>query len=157
MGDVIILLGSNIEPAINIRRGAYFIASKLPLWQVSSVWLTPVIGPKGPDFYNAAVSCSTELDAETLKYSILRPIEKQMGRIRTADKYAPRTIDLDAILLNGIVLEPRLWDTAFILLPVAELMPDLQNPITNVNLRKMAESIQPTSGASRISDFSLFE
>lgn len=156
MGEVIILLGSNIEPAMNIRWGALNLASKLTLRQTSSVWLTPAIGTTGPDFYNAAVRCTTDLDKDSLKFSILRPIEEKMGRVRTLDKYAPRAMDLDAIILNGIVLEPRVWDTAFILLPVAELLPDLIDPKTGKNLRQLADTILPVCGAGKLPDFPLF-
>jgi 2-amino-4-hydroxy-6-hydroxymethyldihydropteridine diphosphokinase len=155
MKNVIILLGSNIEPAMNIRWGAQNLASVLLLRRISSVWITPAVGTPGPNFYNAAVVCKTDLDADRLKFSILRPIEEKMGRIRTADKYAPRTIDLDAIILNGRVLEPRLWNTAFILLPVAELEPDLIHPETGKTLRQLSEAIEPASGARRLPDFSL--
>jgi 2-amino-4-hydroxy-6-hydroxymethyldihydropteridine diphosphokinase len=157
MGDVIILLGSNIDPAVNIRRGALALARELPVIRSSSVWLTPAIGTDGPDFYNAAVICDTSLNSDDLKFRLLRPIEKQLGRVRTSNKYAPRTLDLDAILLDGTVLEPRIWDTAFILLPVAELVPDLTHPVTGLSLAVLAEKLAPESGARRLVDFSLFE
>jgi 2-amino-4-hydroxy-6-hydroxymethyldihydropteridine diphosphokinase len=156
MGDVIILLGSNIEPAMNIRSGALNLASMLTLRQTSSVWLTPAIGTTEPDFYNAAVLCTTDLDKDSLKFSVLRPIEEKMGRVRTLDKYAARIMDLDAIIINGIVLEPRVWDTAFILLPVAELKPDLIDPKTGKNLRQLADLILPACGAIKLPDFPLF-
>lgn len=157
MGDVIILLGSNIDPAKNIREGARKLALHLPIQSNSSVWITPAVGTSGPNFYNAAVLSSTNMDADTLKHSILRLIEEQMGRIRTDNKYAPRSMDLDAIILNDVVLESRLWDTAFILLPVAELYPGLQHPHSRKTLRMLAEEIKPTSGANQLVDFPLFE
>lgn len=157
MGEVIILLGSNIDPAVNIRRGALALASELPVIRPSSVWLTPAIGTDGPDFYNAAVLCNTSLNTEDLKFNLLRPIEERLGRIRTFNKYASRTLDLDVILLDEIVLEPRLWDTAFILLPVAELVPDLSHPVTGLSLARLAEKLAPGSGARRMENFSLFE
>lgn len=157
MADVIILLGSNINPAVNIRLGALALAAKLPVTKSSSVWLTPSIGVDGPDFYNAAVTCRTDMTAENLKYSLLRPVEEQLGRVRTSDKYARRTLDLDAIILDGCVLEPRLWDTAFILLPVSELVPDLDQPSTGLSLSVLAKKMAPKSGARRIENFPLFE
>lgn len=157
MAEVIILLGSNIEPAINIRLGAARLAELLPVKKFSSVWLTPPVGTDGPDFYNAAVLCDTELTDEDLKFTVLRPIEEKLGRVRTADKYAPRALDLDAIVLNNRVLEPRLWDTAFILLPVSELAPDLIHPDSGLTLRELAIKKAPGSGANRLVDFSLFE
>lgn len=156
MAEVVILLGSNIDPAENIRRGALALSEQLPVIRSSSVWLTPAIGTIGPDFYNAAVICVTNLSADDLKFKVLRPVEEKLGRIRTTNKYAPRTLDLDAILLDGVVLEPRLWDTAFILLPVSELMPDLVHPVTGKPLSILAEKMAPGSGAMQIEDFPLF-
>jgi 2-amino-4-hydroxy-6-hydroxymethyldihydropteridine diphosphokinase len=156
MAEVIILLGSNIDPAENIRRGARHLAAQIPVLRASSVWSTPSFGVPGPGFYNAAVLCATELDENDLKYKFLRPIEENLGRVRSADKYAARTIDMDAIILNGEVIEPRLWDTAFILLPVAELVPHLQHPVTGKTLKELAKEIQPSSGANLLPDFPLF-
>ncbi len=157
MGEVIILLGSNIRAAENIRLGAQKLASQLPIQKVSSVWITPAIGTTGPDFYNAAVKCISSFNADSLKMTILRPIEEQMGRIRTSDKYAHRTIDLDIIIMDETVHEPRLWDTAFVLLPVAELVPELRHPTTGKSLQHLSRQLQPSSGASCLSDFPLFE
>lgn len=156
MGEVVILLGSNIDPADNIRRGARHLAAKLPVLRASSVWFTPAAGAPGPSFYNAAVLCSTEMDADALKYNLLRPIEEQLGRIRTHEKYAARTMDIDTIILNGEVIEPRLWNTAFILLPTAELVPDLRHPKSGKSLQTLGKEIEPASGAYRIQDFPLF-
>lgn len=156
MAEVVILLGSNIDPADNIRRGAVALSEQLVVVKSSSVWLTPAIGTSGPDFYNAAVNCETDISADELKFNILRPIEEKLGRVRTSNKYAPRTLDLDVILLDGAVIEPRLWDTAFILLPVSELMPDLAHPVTGMQLSALANKMAPGSGAIRIENFSLF-
>jgi len=157
VAKAVILLGSNIDPAVNIRRGAKILSERLPVAKSSSVWLTPSIGMDGPDFYNAAVICLTETNADDLKFSILRPIEELLGRVRTANKYAPRSVDLDVIILNGTVLEPRLWDTAFILLPVSELEPDLIKPGSDANLAQLAIKMAPGSGANKIENFPLFE
>jgi len=156
MIETIIHLGSNIDPADNIRLGARKLAAILPVLGSSSVWLTPPDGSAGPSFYNAAIHCTTVLSADDLKFNILRSIEKEMGRVRTHDKYAARTIDLDVVIHNSEVLEPRLWDTAFILLPVAELLPELTHPINHISLRSLANDLEPSSGAERLVDFLLF-
>jgi 2-amino-4-hydroxy-6-hydroxymethyldihydropteridine diphosphokinase len=155
MGEVVIHLGSNIEPAINIRRGANLLAEKLPILRASRVWVTPAVGTRGPSFYNAAILCATNLTAEELKFDLLRPLEDQLGRIRSPDKYAARTMDMDAIILNGIVLEPNLWDMAFILLPTAEIFPGLIDPISGKSLKLLAEESKPASGAYPLPDFPL--
>lgn len=156
MGEAVILLGSNIDPAVNIRKGALSLSRRLPVLQASSVWLTPAVGTTGPDFYNAAVRVTCLYSPDDLKFNILRPLEQEMGRHRTSDKYAPRTLDLDTIVHNAVILEPRLWTTAFILLPVAELFPDLTHPISSRRLFDLACEILPDSGACRLSDFPLF-
>jgi 2-amino-4-hydroxy-6-hydroxymethyldihydropteridine diphosphokinase len=156
MGETIIHLGSNIDPAENIRLSARKLAERLPVIGASSVWLTPSVGSAGPSFYNAAVHCITDLSPDDMKFNILRLIEKEMGRLRTHDKYAARTIDMDVVIHNTKVLEPRLWDTAFILLPVAELLPELTHPINQISLHSLAKDIEPSSGAERLVDFLLF-
>jgi 2-amino-4-hydroxy-6-hydroxymethyldihydropteridine diphosphokinase len=153
MGEVIIHLGSNIEPSVNIRRGAELIAENLMILSSSHVWITPAFGAPGLDFYNAALLCSTNMNQTELKDNLLRPLEEQLGRIRTQDKYAARTIDMDIVFQNGIVLEPHLWDTAFILLPVAELLPELTHPKTGKSLQVIAGKIKPASGATQLPEF----
>lgn len=156
MMEVVIHLGSNIEPAINIRLGAILIAEKLPMLRASHVWSTPAAGSPGPDFYNAAILCSTDMNRVDLKNKLLRPFEEKLGRIRSHDKYAARTMDMDVIILDGDVLEPRLWDTAFILLPVAELLPNLSHPVSGKSLKMLADESKPASGAYQMPDFPLF-
>jgi len=156
MGEVIILLGSNIDPAKNIRGGALSLAVRLPVLNASSVWLIPAFGSPGPGFYNAAVLCTTDMSVDDLKYKLLRPIEEQFGRIRTSDKYAARTLDMDTIIHNGTIIEPRFWNTAFILLPTAELIPNLRHPISGLTLQELAYEIEPASNATRMPDFPLF-
>jgi 2-amino-4-hydroxy-6-hydroxymethyldihydropteridine diphosphokinase len=155
MGEVIILLGSNIHPQLNIREGARLLAGRLSFLRSSSVWKTSAVGSSGPDFYNAAVLCSTTLHAKNLKYEVLRPIEKQLGRVRSADKFADRTIDLDIVIFNNKVLEPQLWVTDFIILPVAQIFPNLLQPGTNKSILELAEEIKEKSAALLLTDFEL--
>lgn len=156
MVDVVILLGSNIQPDENIRLGAVLLSHSLNIKKASTVWLTPAIGTTGPDFFNAAVLSETDLDEDTIKHTILHQIEEKMGRIRTSDKYAPRPIDLDIIIYDKKVIENRLWDTAFILLPVADLVPGLRHPHTREPLISLARKIEQGSGAKQLPEFPLF-
>jgi 7,8-dihydro-6-hydroxymethylpterin-pyrophosphokinase len=101
------------------------------------------------------VLCSTTLHAKDLKYEVLRPIEKQLGRVRSADKFADRTIDLDIVIFNNKVLEPQLWVTDFIILPVAQIFPNLLQPGTNKSILELAEEIKEKSAALLLTDFEL--
>ena len=125
--QVCLLLGSNIQPEKNLRLGIDLLRKEVQIVQVSSVWETPSVGFAGPDFLNLALLISTPLDAGELKEKVLRPIEAQQGRVRGADKNAPRTIDLDIILFDGQLLDPSLWHFAHLAVPVAEIMPDYRS------------------------------
>jgi len=122
-----LLLGSNIEPELNIPRAVDLLREKLTFVQVSSVWESASADCCYPDYLNMAVMVSTTLDAEQLKYHVLRPLEAQMGRVRTEDKHASRPIDVDVILLDGAVLDPALWQQAHLAVPLAELMPNFRS------------------------------
>jgi 2-amino-4-hydroxy-6-hydroxymethyldihydropteridine diphosphokinase len=119
-----LLLGSNIEPEQNIPRAVDLLREKLTILQISSVWESASMECCYPDFLNLAVLVSSPWDAPLLKRQVLRPLESQMGRVRTADKNASRPIDIDIILCDGILLDSTLWQYAHRAVPVAELFPD---------------------------------
>ena len=122
-----LLLGSNIQPEINLPRAVSQLQSQVEVLRASSVWETPSVGSGGPNFLNAALLIATSIEALALKEQVLRPLEARMGRVRTADKNAPRTIDLDIILFDGRLLDPSLWLHAHRAVPVAELMPNYRS------------------------------
>lgn len=59
---------------------------------------------------------------------VLRPIEAQLGRIRTTDPNAPRTIDLDILIFDDQLIEPDLWILAHLCVPTAQIASDLAHP-----------------------------
>ncbi|MFZ0532511.1 MAG: 2-amino-4-hydroxy-6-hydroxymethyldihydropteridine diphosphokinase [Anaerolineales bacterium] len=119
-----LLLGSNIEPERNIPRAMVLLKEKLTVLQVSSIWESASVDCCYPDYLNMALSILTPLDAQQLKEQVLRPLEVQMGRVRTEDKNASRPIDFDIILFDGFLLDPTLWQHAHQAVPVAEIFPD---------------------------------
>jgi 2-amino-4-hydroxy-6-hydroxymethyldihydropteridine diphosphokinase len=118
-----LLLGSNIQPEQNIPLAVAHLQKRLTVLEASSIWQSDAIGSSGPDFLNGALLVSTPLDADALKEQVLHSLEAQLGRVRTEDKNAPRTIDIDIILFDGILLDPTLWKYAHRAVPVAELLP----------------------------------
>jgi len=122
-----LLLGSNIEPEQNIPRAVLLLQEMLTILKVSSIWESASVDCCYPDFLNMAVLVSTSLDAPQLKVQVLRPLEAQMGRVRTDDKNASRPIDFDIILFDGKLLDPDLWQHVHRAAPVAELFPDLHS------------------------------
>lgn len=144
LNSAILLLGSNIDPEKNI-----FFALDL-LGQVkrkSRIWKTESFGAKGPDFLNMAVEIETIFDMQELKESVITCIEKTLVRIRTENKNAPRTIDVDIMLFNGTVMDHDIWEKAFAAIPVSELMPDLVNPKSGEALSSFAEKMKSSARA----------
>lgn len=102
------------------------LSKHVDLEAVSSVWESPPAGSEGPNFLNAVARIRTSLTAEKLRENILREIETQLGRVRTEDPNAPRTIDLDILIYNQDIFEPGIWTETHQSVPLAEIYPDLQ-------------------------------
>lgn len=139
--NIILLLGSNIHPENNITRALILLANKFPIFQLSSNWETEPVHSIGNNFNNLAISIRTKLDRESLRRE-LRQIETELGRIRTPDKYAPRTMDIDIIVDDGQVVDEKLWEFAFIAVPVSQIVPDLINPKTSEPLSRIAHLLK---------------
>ncbi len=142
LATILVSLGSNLEPVKNLRRAVEILKMRCHVLQVASAWETPAVGTTGPNFFNSAVSLLTEHDPITLKFRCLRSIEAELGRVRSSDKYAPRTIDLDPVVADATVLDERLWSYAYLALPIAELAPDLPHPQTKERLADIAGRLQ---------------
>ncbi|RME97291.1 MAG: 2-amino-4-hydroxy-6-hydroxymethyldihydropteridine diphosphokinase [Chloroflexi bacterium] len=141
-------LGSNIEPEINMAKAISLLARLTRLVAVSSVWETPAIGrPEQANYLNAAAIVQTPLDAGNLKRQILAAIERNLGRVRTKDKFAARPMDIDIIFFNTDVLDVgrrhipdrEVLERAFVAVPLAEIAPDYRHPETGQLLAEIAE------------------
>jgi 2-amino-4-hydroxy-6-hydroxymethyldihydropteridine diphosphokinase len=143
----ILLLGSNIDPAANIKKALELLNCSLQIAKISSIWITDAVGSNGPAFLNVAVEVKTGLTSEILKKKIITPIETELERIRTTDKYAPRTIDIDIIIFDGKVLDANLWKKLFVALPVSEIFPNLYNGSTGETLIECAEKLKSSAKA----------
>jgi 2-amino-4-hydroxy-6-hydroxymethyldihydropteridine diphosphokinase len=142
-----LLLGSNILPEHYLPSAVNLIQKQLEILKTSSVWETSAIGSEGPNFLNAALLVATSFDALSLKEQILRPIEAQLGRVRTQDKNAARTIDIDILIFNEQVLDRTLWDYAFRAVPAAEILPGVISE-TGENLKDAAARLARMSQIS---------
>jgi len=145
--SVILLLGSNIEPQKNIPQALELLAHYCGTIKKSRVWETEAVGNSGPNFLNVAVQITTRLDQPEIKTRIITPIENQLKRVRTKDKFAPRTIDLDIIIFNDEIVDQNLWEKAFISLPVSELVPELRHPDSKQTLGEIASQLKNSAYA----------
>ena len=99
-------------------------------------------------FLNAAIEVRCDLTPRELKYEVLRSVERELGRVRTANRNAPRTIDLDISLVGQQVFEdrvagmeipdPEILTQAHVAIPLADLAPERLHPITGERLREIA-------------------
>jgi 2-amino-4-hydroxy-6-hydroxymethyldihydropteridine diphosphokinase len=147
--QVIVSLGSNIDPENNLRQALQALRTQLRVLAVSSVWETKPVTGHGPNYLNAAASIGTQLDAGELKETVLRRIEDKLGRIRGADNHAPRTIDLDIVLFDDEVIDPHLFDYAHLAVPVAEILPGHAGSLSGENLTAVAARLTRLPGIRR--------
>jgi|DewCreStandDraft_2_1066082.scaffolds.fasta_scaffold29499_2 2-amino-4-hydroxy-6-hydroxymethyldihydropteridine diphosphokinase len=130
---VYISLGSNILPHLHLPKAIDLLGQQVTLLAVSSVYETPPVGSSGRNFLNAVVVIKTHLTPQQLKEEILRPLESALGRQRTEDKFAPRTIDLDIIAYDGQILDEDAFRYAHLAVPLAEIL--RQYPLAKANRR----------------------
>jgi 2-amino-4-hydroxy-6-hydroxymethyldihydropteridine diphosphokinase len=147
MHTAIILLGSNIDPEENIKKAINRLIKECKLIKTSRLWETEAIGSNGPDFLNSAIAVETQLLENDFKYQVLRKIEKELGRVRTEDKYAPRPIDLDIIIFDDQVVDQDLWKRSFISSPISDLIPDLRHPSNKKTLLEISKELQGSAFA----------
>src|SRR5574340_845574 len=150
-----ISLGSNIQPRVNLLEAMKLLREMVTVYTFSTIWETEAVGTTGPRFLNTAAWISTPLSAEELKTQVISVIENRLGRVRTEDKYAPRTIDLDIILFDEQVIDDNLWTRDFLALTIAELRPDLEQPGEGRTLNQIAQSLRQSSTATPLLDLSI--
>jgi 2-amino-4-hydroxy-6-hydroxymethyldihydropteridine diphosphokinase len=118
-----LLIGSNINPIENIRLAIQLFKNLISIKKISSVYETKAIGSEGPNFLNFALWIETYHSREELVKEVLAPVEEALGRIRTSDKNAPRTVDVDVLIYDGSVLDPNMWTYPHVAIPVSEVIP----------------------------------
>ncbi len=135
-------LGSNIQPELNLPKATQMLRERGEIRAVSRAWESKSVGIHGPNFLNACVLFLTDLQPVELKEQVIRPIEAELGRIRYADKNAPRTIDIDIVLFDETPLNMEYWNYAFVAVPLAELIPDFVHPVKQEKISRFSEQMQ---------------
>ncbi len=135
-------LGSNIEPEFHLPKAIQMLRDYGRVEATSSIWQNHAVGSNGPDFLNACVLFLSSLQPHDLKEQIIRPIEASLGRVRYANKNAPRTIDVDIVLFDETPLNIEFWVYAFVVVPLAELIPDFIHPLSGEKLSDAAKQLQ---------------
>ena len=136
MARALIALGGNVgDVRATFRKATANICgmTQAALLARSSDYATPPWGEVEQErFINACIEIDTPLDPHALLFA-LQKIETKFGRDRTKERrWGPRTLDLDLIAYDDVSLQtpeltlphPRLFDRAFVLVPLAEIAPD---------------------------------
>jgi len=139
-----ISIGSNIEPAFNVKSSLQALIREFGDLKISKTYQTEAMGFEGDDFYNLVVSFPSKLDIKVIAKT-LRDIEVEHGRTRSCQKFSSRTLDLDLILYGNLIIDdgylqiPRdeIMKYAFVLEPLAEISPNLIHPINHKNYAEL--------------------
>ncbi|MGD8742589.1 MAG: 2-amino-4-hydroxy-6-hydroxymethyldihydropteridine diphosphokinase [Granulosicoccaceae bacterium] len=137
MPRVYLSLGSNIDAHSNLRAGMQDLHAHYGELQVSTVYESEAVGFDGDNFINFVVGLDTDEDVHTVQ-ATMSAIEQAHGRVRGAEKFSSRTLDIDILLYDDLVINenglhlPRdeIEKYAFVLQPLAELAPQLKHPVS---------------------------
>jgi 2-amino-4-hydroxy-6-hydroxymethyldihydropteridine diphosphokinase len=138
--QVFIGIGSNLADPKSQVMTAYNAMDRLPQTRclsLSPLYQSRAVGPVQPDYINAVAEISTHLEPLEL-LDALHGIESAQHRVRV-EHWGPRTIDLDILLIDDLILthtrltvpHPFMTQRSFVLVPLYDLVPDLQLPDGN--------------------------
>lgn len=154
--SVLITLGSNLDRERKVPQALALLrrTPRLRIRAVSPIYESAPVGATTPQpaYFNAAALLETDLDPAALK-ATLQAIEDRLGRVRTADKYAPRTIDLDiafygqeVIDLNGRhIPDPEVEKLPHLALPLADVAPNWVHPELGLTLKEIAGRLRSSN------------
>lgn len=141
MSIVYLGLGSNFEPEPNLRLASRELRGRFTMRKISAVYRNGAVGFDGPDFLNAVACIETGLTPLEL-CSEIELIHDAAGRRRRAGKFISRTLDIDLLLFDRLIIDqppvrvPRddVLRCSFVLRPLAEIAPDYRHPVSGHTL-----------------------
>ena len=147
MTRVHVSIGSNLQPRRHIAQALELLKASFGRIDASPVYETRAVGFDGDNFLNLVVGFDTDMTLDQVEH-VLDDIERQCGRTRSRQRFAPRTMDLDLLLYGDLVRHdddrdiPRgeIESYAFVLKPLSDLVPDGIHPETGQTFREMWRS-----------------
>lgn len=153
MGRTYLSLGSNLEDRYaNLRLALARLQDRLTITALSPVYATePWGGIDQPSFLNLCVGAVTDLDPMAL-LAFVKSVEIGMGRTSSV-RWGPRLIDIDILFYEDLVLQsegltiphPAIAERAFVLAPLADIIPEFRHPQTGQTVRQMLSQIDSST------------
>lgn len=150
MAKVYVSIGSNVERRKNISSCLKYLREQFGDIQTSVVYENKSVGFDGDDFYNLVAVFTTQHDVRELT-PLFRDIESKHGRVRGGEKFSSRTLDVDLLLYDDLILKSEGLDVprdeitkyAFVLRPLSEIAPDLKHPELNKTMLCLWQAFEP--------------
>ncbi len=156
INSAVLLLGSNIEPRSEyINNAVHYIRKDIGEIVVkSSIYETDPIGIISEvNFLNQVILVRTPATPQKLLVGLMS-VERHLGRERNGTGYESRTIDIDILYYNNMLVNddnlriphPRLHQRSFVLVPLCELFPEMVHPEFHKTNRQLLDELNDTSG-----------
>lgn len=150
-------LGSNMgDHQKNLDTALELLTQRMKLGKISSIYDTEPVGvPPQPRFLNLVCQAFTRLEPMAL-LTLAKGIEVRLGRSGKSD--APRPIDIDILLYGDEVINTpdlviphsRMAERAFVLMPLAEIAPDVVHPVLKKTIKEMLKSVTEKQGVLKL-------
>lgn len=150
MSRVYLSLGSNQEPERHLCAAIDALRERFGELSVSPAYRSQSMGFSGTDFVNLAIGMDTDLSPSALN-DWLHGLEDRNGRRRDVPRYSDRTLDIDIVFYDSLVLEgeghlqiPRdELKHAFVLRPIADIAPDYRHPVSGDSMAELWAAFPP--------------
>ena len=153
MAEVYVSVGSNVEPERQVSSCLRALCERFGPLRVSTIYRSKAVGFDGADFLNLVVQFNTDEEVRQV-VSSLHTIEEAHGRQRDGPKFSDRSLDLDLLLYDDLILaEPSLHlprdeitRYAFVLRPLAELAGEQRHPVLGRTFNELWQAMAADAG-----------
>ena len=156
MERVFVSIGSNVDRERHIERAVDLLRARFGDVELSSTYESAAVGFEGDPFFNLVAAFDSDAEPRAI-VDALRAIELQCGRERSDERFGPRTMDLDLLLVGDRVIRegdlviPRdeVDSQPFVLCPLAEIAAERRHPVSGETLGTLWARLQDQAGTLR--------
>ncbi len=160
MAEIFLSIGSNIERERHLRAVHAALEDSFGDLTLSSVYETAAVGFDGDDFYNMVIALQSQQPVASLLEQLHR-IEILCGRLRSSERFSPRTMDIDLLLYDDLIVDekelqlPRheILHYAFVLAPLAEVAGERCHPQNGLSYSQLWQDFRGDKTGLKKVDF----